>query len=77
MKLKKYEYEPIEVYNIRKEWVIRKSQKSIKDLKYWIDRSKYLYNVIMYRCEYEKFKIDDEKIEEDINYFFYSKDKET
>ena len=45
------------IYKIRVNWVINKS--NIQSIDKNINQSKYIYNMLMYDCNYKEFEIDD------------------
>jgi hypothetical protein len=55
----KFELETNEVYFIRGSWIARKRPLTNKELKYWVEKSKFLYNIILYNCTYSDFQIND------------------
>jgi hypothetical protein len=67
-KFSKFEFETKEVYFIRGSWIARKNPLTNKDLKYWVNQSKFLYNIILYNCHYSDFEIDDFLTEQQITF---------
>jgi hypothetical protein len=53
------------IYKIRVNWVINKSidkninKSNIQSIDKNINQSKYIYNMLMYDCNYKEFEIDD------------------
>jgi hypothetical protein len=69
-KFSKFEFETNEVYFIRGSWIARKKPLTNKDLKYWVNQSKFLYHIILYNCHYSGFEIDDPLTLQQIEVFF-------
>lgn len=51
-KIIKLSYEPPEIFEIRKKWIIDKNPQNDKELHFWVNESMYLLNKLLYKCEY-------------------------